>query len=203
MVAEHPREKSLYAVLSVQGRFSERPWTGRLLLRKQMMITWSYPCLRWILGGVFIYSGGTKLMAPQTFATLIEAYGLLPDGLLMPTALILAATELVAGAGLLADIRGSLATIAALLILFVGILGYGIGMGLDVDCGCFGPGDAEADAFHGLRAALYRDLVMLAAVAFLYGCRRYRRFQPRTFGDRIETQRPKIWIFSPITKKEN
>ena len=41
--------------------------------------------------------------------------------------------------------------------LFMAILGYGISMGLDVDCGCFGPEDPESKAFHGLRAALYRD----------------------------------------------
>jgi len=48
-----------------------------------------------------------------------------------------------------------------------------------VDCGCFGPEEPEAEAFHGLRLALYRDMAMLAAVAFLYGWRRYRRVQPR------------------------
>jgi hypothetical protein len=51
-------------------------------------------------------------------------------------------------------------------------------MGLDVDCGCFGPEDPEAEAFHGLRLSLFRDLVMMAGVVFIYGWRRYRAIQP-------------------------
>jgi hypothetical protein len=47
-----------------------------------------------------------------------------------------------------------------------------------VDCGCFGPEDPEAEAFHGLRAFLYRDLAMLAGIAFLYVWRRYRAITP-------------------------
>jgi len=117
-----------------------------------------YALLRWVLGVVFIYSGATKLASPQTFAVLIEAYGLVPEGLLMPMAVMLPAMELIAGVGLLADIRGSLAVITALLVIFIGILGYGIRMGLYVVCGCFGPEDPEAEAFHGLRTALYRDV---------------------------------------------
>lgn len=143
---------------------------------------WIYRLLRWILGAIFIYSGATKLIAPQTFAVLVEAYGVVPDALLLPVAVVLPAMELVAGAGLLVDIRGSLAVLSALLMLFVAILGYGIRMGLDVDCGCFGPEDPEAEAFHGLRPALYRDLVMLAAVVFLYAWRRYRHIEPLRIG---------------------
>jgi len=51
-----------------------------------------------------------------------------------------------------------------------------------VDCGCFGPEDPEAEAFHGLRPALYRDLAMLAAVVFLYAWRRYRHVKPLRIG---------------------
>jgi hypothetical protein len=51
-------------------------------------------------------------------------------------------------------------------------------MGLDVDCGCFGPDDYEADAFHGLRQSLYRDMVMLAGIAFIYGWRRHCNIKP-------------------------
>jgi uncharacterized membrane protein YphA (DoxX/SURF4 family) len=132
-----------------------------------------YRFLHWSLGLVFIYSGATKLIAPQPFAVLIGAYGLVPDLLLLPVALVLPLLEVVAGLGLLVGIRGSLEIIAGLLLLFMAVVGYGLWMGLDVDCGCFGPGDPEAEAFHGLRPALYRDMAMLAAVAFLYGCRRF------------------------------
>ena len=86
--------------------------------------------------------------------------------------------EVIAGFGLLFDIRGSLALITGLLVLFMVVLGYGIWMGLDVDCGCFGPEDPETKAFHGLRLSLFRDLVMMAGVFFIYGVRRYRSIRP-------------------------
>ena len=141
---------------------------------KMKSFEWTYKISRYGLGVIFMYAGTLKLLEPKTFAVLIEAYGIVPEALLVTLAISLAALEVTAGIGLLFDIKGSLAVIAGLLILFIGILGYGIWMGLDVDCGCFGPEDDEAGAFHGLRQSLYRDLVMLAVVGFIYGWRRYR-----------------------------
>ena len=138
------------------------------------LFDWAYNLFRCGLGVIFVYAGTLKLLEPKTFAVLIEAYGIVPEALLLTLAISLAALEVMAGIGLLLDIKGSLAVIAGLLILFIGILGYGIWMGLDVDCGCFGPEDPEVEAFHGLRQSLYRDLIMLAVVGFIYGWRRYR-----------------------------
>jgi len=142
------------------------------------MSGWIYNLTRWILGGVFIYAGSAKLLEPKTFTVLIEAYGIVPESLLMPVAIALPALEVAAGIGLLFDIEGSLLVIAGLLGLFIAILGYGIWIGLDVDCGCFGPEDPEAEAFHSFKISLYRDLIMLAGVAFLYGWRKYRAIKP-------------------------
>jgi hypothetical protein len=139
---------------------------------------WLYRLCRWTLGSIFIYAGGTKLLEPKIFAVLIEAYGIVPEGLLMPVAIGLPLLEVIAGIGLLFDIRGSLSLITGLLVLFMVVLGNGIWMGLDVDCGCFGPEDPEAEAFHGLRQSLYRDLAMMAGVFFIYGWRRYRTIRP-------------------------
>jgi hypothetical protein len=137
-----------------------------------------YRLCRWTLGGIYIYAGGAKLLEPEIFAVLIDAYGIVPEGLLMPVAIGLPFLEVIAGFGLLFDIRGSLALITVLLVLFMMVLGYGIWMGLDVDCGCFGPEDPEAEAFHGLRLSLFRDLVMMAGVIFIYAWRRYRAIRP-------------------------
>ncbi len=145
-----------------------------------IILDWIYTSLRWGLGIVFVVAGGAKLLEPKVFAVLIEAYGLVPEVLILPVAIGLPVLEVVAGIGLICDIRGSLLVIAGLLVLFLFILGYGIEMGLDVDCGCFGPEDPEAKAFHGLQSALYRDLVMLVGVAFIYAWRRLRSIQPKT-----------------------
>lgn len=142
------------------------------------MTGWIYKLTRWFLGTVFIYAGSIKLLDPKPFAVLIEAYGIFPEGLLMSVIIVLPALEVLAGIGLLFDIEGSLAVIAGLLVLFLAVLIYGIWMGLDIDCGCFGPEDPEAEAFHGLRLSIYRDMVMLVGVAFIYGWRRYSSVKP-------------------------
>ena len=129
---------------------------------------WPYRLTRWILAGIFVYAGSVKLLDPASLATTIDAYGLVPGDWSMPLAVLLATLETAAAVALIFDVRGALGLITALLFLFIAILGYGLWLGLDVDCGCFGPQDPEAVAFHGLRQALYRDLAMLAGIAYLY-----------------------------------
>ena len=125
---------------------------------------------RWALAAIFLASGALKLMDPAAFATVIAGFGLLPDGLVFPAALFLPVLEVAAGIGIFFTIRGSLAIIAGMLVLFMAVLLYGIHLGLDIDCGCFGPEDPE-QAYKGLRVALARDAVMMAAVFFIYWSR--------------------------------
>lgn len=120
----------------------------------------------------------SKLADPAALAVIIGAYGLIPESWGMTAAVLLPALEVLAALGLLADIRGSLALITGLLAVFMAILAYGIWMGLDIDCGCFGPEDPEPRAYHGLRPALYRDLVMMAAVIHSYLWRYTRTAEP-------------------------
>jgi uncharacterized membrane protein YphA (DoxX/SURF4 family) len=142
-----------------------------------------YFIIRTLLAGVFIWAGLSKLVEPEVFAVLIDAYGLIPDLWVRPAAILLPLLEVIAGLGLLLDLRGSLAVIAALLLLFIGILAYGIHLGLDIDCGCFAPEEPEAKAYHGLRSALHRDLLMAVAIGYLYMWRRARHFAPRRVSD--------------------
>jgi len=139
---------------------------------------WIYRGLRWGLALVFLYAGAIKLVDPLSFAILIEAYGLIPDGLLMPVAVGLPALEVMAAIGLIFDLRGSLMVMVVLLAIFILVLGYGLWMGLDVDCGCFGPEDPEGKAYAGIRPALYRDFVLVGGVLVLYGWRRYFGLAP-------------------------
>ena len=135
---------------------------------------------RWGLGLLFIYAGGRKLLAPEVFAVLIDAFGILPETLLPVVAILLPALEVAAGFVLLADFRGGLVAVTVLLVMFIVILGYALKMGLDVDCGCFGPQDPEARAFRGLHRSLYRNLALLFVVGWLYtGRRRRERGSPR------------------------
>lgn len=124
------------------------------------------------LTAVFLFSGVTKLAEPRSFAVIIEAYGILPELLIMPVALLLPLLEIVAALGLISGRRGSLELMTVLMLIFMAVLAYAIYLGLDVDCGCFGPEDPEAKAFHGLRNALYRDVGLLAGIVFLFIRRR-------------------------------
>jgi hypothetical protein len=130
-------------------------------------------CLvRLILGGIFAAAGGAKLINPPGFAHAISAYGLLPEQLLVPVAIGLPAIELLAGLGLLFNLRGSLTTICALLAVFLFVLGYAIWKNLDVDCGCLSP--TEIEAGKSLYKAFLRDLGLMAASFYLMAWRRVR-----------------------------
>ncbi len=135
---------------------------------------WLYRSVRVVLGGVFVIAGAGKLMDPRAFARLISAYGLLPEELLVPVAIGLPIIEVLAGAGLLLDVRCSHKVIFALLAGFLIILGYAILNEMDIDCGCFST--EEIHQQNSLHQAFVRDLLMLAASFYLL----YRqRFQSR------------------------
>ena len=124
---------------------------------------WAYRLIRWLLSIVFLYAGATKLADPKAFGTLIDAYGIVPDQLLMPVAVGLPLLEVVAAIGLIVDVRGSLAIISGLMALFITILIYGIRMGLDVECGCF-TNTVFNQAFAGVRGIVL-DVCLLGCLA--------------------------------------
>jgi uncharacterized membrane protein YphA (DoxX/SURF4 family) len=135
-----------------------------------MVSPWTYRLVRFVLAALFIYGGGVKLLDPKAFAVTISAYNLVPEPLLPVVAIGLPLIEVLAGIGLLFDLRGSLATIFALLAMFVFVLWYGILKNLDVDCGCFGPEELAGQG--QLWSAFYRDLVLIGfVVPFLYASR--------------------------------
>jgi len=152
--------------------------TLRWHIRHRVDGIWLYRGVRWGLALVFLYAGLIKLADPTSFVVIIAAYGLVPEGLLMPIAVVLPALEVLAAIGLMVDLRGSLTLMAVLMAIFIAVLGYGLWMGLDVDCGCFGPEDPEGKAFAGMRAALYRDFVLTGGILLLYGWRHRFRIAP-------------------------
>lgn len=130
---------------------------------------WGYRLARVVLGCLFIYAGSLKLMDVYGFAYLISEYKLVPDQFLVQVAYGLPVIEILAGLGLIVDLSGSLAMITALLLLFIGVLYYGVVKGLDIDCGCFGP--EEQGNIDTLKLAFTRDLWMLAACIYAFACR--------------------------------
>jgi len=173
------------------GAIAARKGEGLAALRNIFLSTWSYNLSRILLSVIFLWSGISKLMAPQFFAVIIENYGLLPDPLTLPAAFFLSIIEVLAGMGLLADIRGSLAVVTGLLASFMVILSYGIWLGLDVDCGCLGPKDPEARAFRGLRSALLQDIAMMLVIFYLYFWRYRQSMAPKPSTNRFRSLKKK------------
>ncbi len=137
-----------------------------------------YHALRILIVLTFLVSGVSKAFNPVQFAAVIEAYGVLPEIMAFPVAVILIVSEIVAAVGLLFEKRGSLTAITIMMLIFLAVLSYGIFIGLDIDCGCFGPNDPEAIAFHDLRGAVVRDLWLLLAIGYLYLFRFINRLTP-------------------------
>lgn len=142
--------------------------TGRIFFSPPV-----YRMVRIALGLVFVAAGALKLADPGAFAEIIARYGLVPLSMVPAVAVVLPALEVAAGLGIMFEVRLSLASITAMLIMFAVVLWYGALAGLDIDCGCFSA--AEQAEHDSLRSALYRDLLMLVGVVYLYLWRWTRR----------------------------
>jgi uncharacterized membrane protein YphA (DoxX/SURF4 family) len=137
-----------------------------LRLKKILLSPWISYLIRFSIGSIFLYAGMVKLLDPKAFAKVISQYDLIPESLLPQVAIGLPVLEVLAGFGLVFAIRGSLGVIFGLLTMFVFVLWYGILRHLDIDCGCFSQDELKSHA--SLWNAFYRDLVMIAAVVYLY-----------------------------------
>lgn len=147
--------------------YGEQPTRVSFLVLYDLFLSaWAYRLNRFVLAGIFIWAGAAKLLAPRSFAAVISQYGLVPEEFLVVIAIGLPVLELLAGIGLLFNLRASLEVVTGLLLLFIGVLWFGILQDLNVDCGCFSAAEQEKHA--GLRTALYRDLVMLIQVFYLF-----------------------------------
>lgn len=115
--------------------------------------------LCWLLGTLLLYAGGLKFAAPETFAAQIQAYRLLPNGLVPFMAVTLPMVELFLGAALFLPgrpRRAALLGIHLLILIFLAAMLSAYGRGLNIDCGCFGNEGLP------LPWAMARNLLLLA-----------------------------------------
>ncbi|MCB1121379.1 MAG: DoxX family protein [Verrucomicrobiae bacterium] len=129
---------------------------------------WFEWILRLILAAFFVSAGVIKILDPKSLVAAIETYQVLPYRLSFLLAFFLPWVEVVAGVGILLKklYRGSLFSIAGLLVLFIIALAQGWFRGLDVTCGCFGGASHENQTNYGW--LILRDLLLLVVVGTLW-----------------------------------
>lgn len=126
-----------------------------------------YRILHWacriFLGGIFLYSGYTKIENPLQFAAAVEGYQLLSPGLVLWVVKILPWLEIVLGGVLLLGfkIRYTAALAASLLLFFTLIMLATYLQGIETDCGCFGVGERVSPF------TLVRDSLFILPALFL------------------------------------
>ncbi len=147
------------------------------------VLTWLDLLGRGIISLIFLTAAVPKLFNVQVFAAVIDAYDILPEIFLLPTAVVLPVVEIVLAVGLLLNRLKSKIGITAMLLFFIVLLSYSIWQGLDIDCGCFGPEDPEFNVFRGIRVALVRDIVMLVPLIYSFWYHWYRQNTLKIVGD--------------------
>jgi putative oxidoreductase len=104
----------------------------------------SHPALlllcRLVLGTVFVIAAVPKIAHPDSFATSVEAYELLPLAAVNIAAIIIPWIELICGLFLIAGVylRPSSALLGVLLGVFIIAITVAVLRGLNINCGCFG-----------------------------------------------------------------
>lgn len=124
------------------------------------------PLIQWGIGGLFLYSGITKLLDPRLFASQIGAYQLVPVGSELLMASLLIWTEIILGGGLMLGLWDGVPGILtmALLILFTAAVASAWARGLNIDCGCSGAASQPV----GIKKILENCALILANGWWLY-----------------------------------
>ena len=138
----------------------------------------TYKVIRIGMAGVFFLAGLSKFVNLDIFLMILEVYIAdanlsLPMSVVKPSAVFLACLEIITGIGLAYDKRGFLTLMSSQMFIFIALLLYGILTGLDTPCGCFVLDDPDNPFHNGLAPALYRDLVMVLAIIYLYWWRAF------------------------------
>ncbi len=145
------------------GRRPADPRGGAVTLLRNR---WLGTALGVVLGGVFLYAAGSKLVDPRPLVTIIWGYRILPPGPINLMAIYMPWVELLAGLGLLSGYKRRAAALLAsgLLTMFIVALGINAVRGVNVACGCF---SASAQDVSNAWLLVLRDLPMLAAALVL------------------------------------
>lgn len=123
---------------------------------------------RGMLAAVFLYAGSAKAADVEGFEAALAAFVLLPEAIVPWVARVLPWLEIATGLALLIPrfSRAGAWAAAALLVSFMGLLGWAMSEGLVVGCGCFGR-EEEPPSPEIMGRALIRNGLLLAAAWWL------------------------------------
>jgi len=138
--------------------------------RTKIWSNWTSTICRFVLAGVWLWSGLAKAADPLTAERAVRAYQLAPEVLVKPVAWGLPFTEIGLAALLVFGIatRMIAAISLALFGLFITAIGSAWARGIQIACGCFGGGGEDPSASwisYGLEIA--RDVGFAAIAAWL------------------------------------
>ncbi len=153
-------------------------------ISKITVYQWSSNGLRYLLAALFLWAGIAKLIDPKSFARSIDAFDIVPDDWLVAVAIGLPVIEILIALVVLLRWPCGLPLMAGLLLLFIGVLWYGVLSGLNVDCGCFSL--AEQDSQTSLLQAFWRDWLMLAAVCYIFAIDRILKSHQQQVGVTVD-----------------
>lgn len=137
---------------------------------KQDKVCFHIPCIlnwlsRFILAGIFLYSGYVKLESPLLFEAVLYTYDLFPNPYVPAMARYFPWAEIALGVLLLIGFRRKIRYLAGastlLLLFFIVILAVTYFRGIEADCGCFGFDDPISPK------SIARDSLMLIPSLYL------------------------------------
>lgn len=121
---------------------------------------------RLLLAVVLLWAGLSKVGDRQSSILAVDAYDVLPEGLVEPVAILLPWLEIALGVLLLLGlfVRAAAIGTALLMLMFIAGMAQAKARGLSIDCGCFGGGGQGQGVTWW---DLLRDIGLLAAAVYL------------------------------------
>lgn len=121
------------------------------------------------LAAVWLVSGWIKVVDPNQTYLAVQAYDLLPPGLVSVVAAAIPFLELALGVLLLIGLGTRLTAVVAsvVLVAFIGAVAQSWARGLTIDCGCFGGGGQVSASETAYPEEIARDIGFLLLAGWL------------------------------------
>ncbi|UER55234.1 DoxX family membrane protein [Kineosporiaceae bacterium SCSIO 59966] len=138
-------------------------------MNRASVVPWVGTVLRLVLAGVLGYAGAIKLPDPDESVRAVRAYQLLPEPVVQVVGFGLPVLEVAVALLLLLGLGTRIAAGMSGLLMIAFIIGVASAWarGLTIDCGCFGGGGEVSAEDTEYPQEILRDLLLLAASAWL------------------------------------